>query len=162
MSERTERFVAEWNRFADAFEARDHGAGLVALRNWIVAWDECFWAEELEVFAEAYAPDVVAEAHLPFPGKFDFTGLEGFRWFRDEASDVMSNFRFDVTGLEWEGDRFAGFGHVRTRGRFTRLVFRFPNAVVWTYADRKITRIESFASHRRARALLRTPATAVS
>ena len=154
MGSATERFVGAWDRFADAFERQDHRAGLVALQDWIHAWDECFWARRLEVFAHVYVPEVVVVSHLPFPGFSGFEGIEGFARGRDEIADVASNFRFDVTELVWRGTRFAGLGRMRARGRYTGLVLRFPNAVVWTYDDRKITRIEIFASHRRARRLV--------
>ena len=162
MSEWRERFLAEWERFADAFESRDHDAALTALQGWILAWDKCFWREELDVFAEVYAPNVVVVNHLPFPGMSDFQGVGGFTRLRADVADAVSIFRFEVSGLEWEGDRFAGFGHLRARGRFSRLVIRFPGGVVWTYAERRITRIETFGSHRGARAHLRASATAVS
>jgi hypothetical protein len=149
-----EEFVHAWDEFADAFERRDHPAGLAALQRWIVAWDRCFWANEIDVFSHVYVPDVVVVSHLPFPGFSGFRGIEGFARGRAEVADVASNFRFDVTELVWRGTRFAGLGRMRARGRYTGLVLRFPNAVVWTYAARKINRIEIFASHRRARRLV--------
>jgi hypothetical protein len=155
VSDPKDDFVRAWDAFREAFERRDRHAALRSLQSWIGAWDECFWRSELEVFAHAYSPDVVVVAHLPFPGMRDYRGLDGFRKIREDVSDTVSNFRFEVTALEWSDRRFLGLGRIRARGRLSGLLLRLPLAVLWSYEGGKISRIEAFVSHRRGRAALR-------
>jgi ketosteroid isomerase-like protein len=52
------------------------------------------------------------------------------------------------------GNRFVGLGRMRARGRYTGIVFRFPTAVLWTYREGRIVRVEPYLSQRRALAAL--------
>jgi ketosteroid isomerase-like protein len=147
-------FVGAWRRFASAFDARDDDAALAALKAWIDAWDRCFWASDFDAFGVAYWPDVEMVNRSRLPGGFDFSGIEGFRRVREDIADVLSNFRFEITGMRRSGNRFVGLGRMRTRGRYTGIVFRFPAAVLWTYRDGRIARIEPYLSQRGALAAL--------
>jgi hypothetical protein len=155
VSERSETFERAWGRFREAFDREDDERTLVALREWIVAWDECVLASETEIFRVAYHGDVEAVNHLPLPGMSDVHGLDDLREQLDGLLDVTGRFRFDVTGFERHGNRFLGRGIFRARGRYSGLIFRFPLAVLWTYEAGKISRIETFASRRRAGVELR-------
>ncbi len=149
-----ERFEAHWRALLGALDREDDAAALRALQGWIEAWDECFWGNQLDVFAVAYAPDVEILNRTRFAMLPDFEGLDAFRRFRFEAADVLSNFRFEVTSMRRRGSLLLGLGRFRTRGRYTGIVFRFPVAVLWTIEGGLITRIETYSSQRKALAAI--------
>jgi hypothetical protein len=145
-----ERFKVEWQGFVEAYSRQEHAAALGALGRWIEAWDECFWDRDFSPFSVAYWPDVEIVNRTRFFGVREHQGIEGFAGIRDEAAEVMSNFRFEVTGLRPAGSRFVGLGRIRARSRYAGIILRFPIAIVWTLRDGKIERIEAFTSQRRA------------
>jgi len=139
-----------WSDFVAAWDAGDDAACLTCVQRWIERWDEAFWANDFSAFPAIYHEDVEAVNRSIFPMQNDFTGIEGFQRMRDEIIDAASNFRFEIQEFRRAGDRFAGLGQFRARGRYTRLVLRAPLAVVWTMRDGKITRVEAYLSHGRA------------
>jgi ketosteroid isomerase-like protein len=159
MSQLAAEFERAWGRFCAAFEAGDDEDSLGALQAWIIAWDECVQAGETGAFEVAYHEDVEAVAHLRLPGMRDTPNLESLRRELHDLPDIASRFRFDVVEFERHGDLFMGSGRFRARGRYSGLVMRFPLAVVWTYRDGRISRVEAYGTRRRARSeLLATPA----
>lgn len=154
MSEQGTAFEEAWRRFAAAFDAGENALPLEELQDWIDAWDACFWRRDFSGFPAAYWPEVEIENHvIPF---FDrsHSGIESFAQLREELADILANFRFEIHEMAREGPRFAALGRLQARWRYAGLL-RFPNAVVWTYRDGKIARVDSFPTHRGALAKLR-------
>ena len=147
-------FESNWLSFAEAFELEDDDGALESLRRWIESWDRCFWASDFSAFPVAYWPDVEVINRTRIPGLPQHNGIDGFRQFREAAADVMSNFRFEVTGFHRAGRRFVGVGRFRARGRYSGMLIRLPVAVLWTYRDGKIARVEAYTSGRKALAAL--------
>jgi ketosteroid isomerase-like protein len=157
MSELTEAFERRWAQFIQAFERGDDEASFAALRAWVVAWDSCVEVGETEVFQVAYREDVVGVLHIPFPGIDGMvSGLGELRSRVMDLPDVANRFRFEITAYERIGERFAGSGQFRSRGRYSGLVMRLPIGVVWTIVDGKISRVEAFRGRRGALAALRS------
>ena len=153
-----ERFARLWDEVLDAWKRHDDAATLLALQNWIEIWDVCFWQGDFSTFPEAYHPNVVVDNHTRLQGLSLFRGGEGidmFRRLREESSDVLSWFRFQIESIERSGDRLAALGTMRTRGRFSGLGIRVPFATIWTIKDGKIARAEGFTSRRLALRSLR-------
>jgi ketosteroid isomerase-like protein len=74
---------------------------------------------------------------------------------REESSDVLSWFRFQIESIERSGDRVAALGTMRTRGRLSGLGIGVPFATIWTIIDGKIAHAEGFTSRRLALRTLR-------
>jgi hypothetical protein len=154
----SERFVASWNRLRESLEREDVGTALPALRDWIGAWDDCFWAREFDAFPVAYHDDVEIILDAPLLASRTERGISAIEQLREEISDVISFFRFDVTGIQIANERFAGVGSLRAKNRFAG-VLRFPIGVVWTLRGPKIARIQPFTSRRGALRELAAPRT---
>lgn len=152
------RFTQAWDEVVDAWEHHDDAATLLALQSWIAAWDVCFWQGDLSTFPNAYHPDVVVENHTRLQGLSLFQGGEGidvFRRLREESSDVLSWFRFQIESIERSGDRVAALGTMRTRGRLSGLGLGVPFATIWTIIDGRIAHAAGFTSRRLALRSLR-------
>jgi ketosteroid isomerase-like protein len=150
VTEAAERFRDCWIEFVRAHQAGDDAAALPALASWIEAWDECFWKRDFSAFEVAYWPDVEIVNRTRLFGVRERNGIEGLRALRDDVPDVVSNFRFEITGMRRAGDRVIGLGRFRARARYTGILIRLPLAVAWTIRDGRISRIEPFTSRRRA------------
>ena len=153
-----ERFTQLWDEVVDAWEHHDDAATLLALRNWIEIWDTCFWQGDFSTFPTAYHSDVLIANNTRLQGLSLFRGGEGidaFRRLREESSDVLSWFRFQIESIERSGDRVAALGTMRTRGRLSGVGIRVPFATIWTILDGKIARAEGFTSRRLALRTLR-------
>ncbi len=152
MEARQHPLVALWEAFVAAFERRDDGACLVALREWILEWDRCFWERDFSAFGSIYSEDVEIRNSLGIVGVQSERGVAGFQRMRDDLSDVLAGrFRFDIEGFRRRGDDgFVGLGTVRAKGRYTGLVLRHELAIFWTLRGRRISRAEGFISHDRA------------
>jgi ketosteroid isomerase-like protein len=149
-SDAATRFRRSWEAFTRAYEKGDDERALSALQAWISAWDECFWAADFSAFDAAYEPEVEIHNSTRVFGLRNYHGIEGFRRLREDAADVFSNFRFEVTGMRRAGNRVVGLGRFRARGRYTGLVMRVPVAVVWTLDAGRISRVEPYTSRRGA------------
>jgi ketosteroid isomerase-like protein len=153
-----QRFTQLWAAVLDAWEHHDDTATLLAFQNWIEIWDVCFWKGDFSTFPKAYHSNVQINNHTRLKGLSLFRGGEGidaFRRLREESSDVLSWFRFQIESVERSGDRVAALGTMRTRGRLSGLGIRVPFATIWTIRDGKITQAEGFTSRRVALRTLR-------
>jgi ketosteroid isomerase-like protein len=147
-----------WDEVVDAWNQHDDAATLIALQRWIEIWDVCFWQGDFSTFPNAYHADVVVDNHTRLRGLSLFRGGEGieaFRRLREESSDVLSWFGFQIESIERSGDRVAALGTIRTRGRLSGVRLPVPFATVWTIVDGKIARAEGFTSRRLALRALR-------
>ena len=152
------RFTQAWDEVVGAWEHHDDTATLLALQNWIEIWDMCFWQGDFSTFPKAYHPNVVVENHTRLQGLSLFrggVGIDAFRRLREESSDVLSWFRFQIESIERSGDRVAALGTMRTRGRLSGLGIGVPFATIWTIIDGKIAHAEGFTSRRLALRSLR-------
>ncbi|MDQ3571409.1 MAG: nuclear transport factor 2 family protein [Actinomycetota bacterium] len=153
-----ERFAQSWEEVVAAWKRHDDAATLLALQNWIEIWDVCFWKGDFSSFPTAYHSNVLIANNTRLQGLSPFRGGEGidaFRRLREESSDVLSWFRFQIESIERSGDRVAALGTMRTRGRLSGLGIRVPFATIWTILDGKIARAEGFTSRRLALRTLR-------
>ena len=115
-------------------------------------------AGDFSTFPTAYHSDALIDNHTRLQGLSLFRGGEGidaFRRLREESSDVLSWFRFQIESIERSGDRVAALGTMRTRGRLSSLGIRVPFATVWKITDGKIAHAEGFTSRRLALRSLR-------
>ncbi len=152
------RFTHAWDEVVDAWKHHDDTATLLALQNWIEIWDVCFWQGDFSTFPTAYHSNVLIDNHTRLQGLSLFRGGEGidaFRRLREESSDVLSWFRFQIESIERSGDRVAALGTMRTRGRLSGLGIGVPFATIWTIMDGKIAQAEGFTSRRLALLTLR-------
>jgi hypothetical protein len=152
------RFTQAWDEVVDAWNHHDDAATLLALQNWIEIWDVCFWQDDFSAFPTAYHSNVLIDNHTRLQRMSLFRGGEGidaFRRLREESSDVLSWFRFQIKSIERSGDRVAALGTMRTRGRLSGLGIGVPFATIWTIIDGKIAHAEGFTSRRLALRTLR-------
>lgn len=144
------RFLEAWQAFMDAYERNDSSTMLDAFRARQGAWEEAFWADDFSEFGGVYLPDVELHDHMGFLGTVDvYRGLDGFRGWRRELTDVAASAVLEFEEIRPRGRRFAALGTGRGRWRFTNLPVKISAGGVWTLEGRRIARVDIYRGRRR-------------
>ena len=152
-----DRFRAGWTRVTAALAAEDTESLLPAVQEWISAWDECFWSNDLSPFEVAYHPDVEIVNSTRGKGLSlikEGTGLHLLTEGRKGALDLFSWFGFAIQSVHRSENRLLALGSLRTRGRYSGIPMPVPLGALWTIRDGRISRVEGFTSRKKAFAAL--------
>jgi hypothetical protein len=89
----------------------------------------------LSMSADVVAAEV--EAHVsPELGERTLAGLQGFAVFVEGLEQDFSEFRYDAEEVrEFATDQVVVFGHIRARGRSSRMPLTAPFRHLWTLKD---------------------------
>jgi ketosteroid isomerase-like protein len=108
--------------------------------NWAAVDDR---GRGLAAAGEVMAPDVQARIS-PEIGDRTLHGLEGFAVFVEGLEEDFSEFRYQAEEFkELSAEQLVVTGHIRARGRRSKMPLSAPFGHLWTLRDGKAVRVEA-------------------
>ena len=110
---------------------------------------EAFERRDFDAWVEAFHPDVdFIPQRAPIQGTF--RGHDGIRTFLADNEESFDVFRLEYDYVRAVGDRVIAIGKLRVRGKGSGVEVETPTAIVLTFRDGKVVRLEDFGDGQKA------------
>ena len=105
---------------------------------------EVFERGDFDAWVEAFHPDVnFIPQRAPIQGTF--RGHDGVRAFLADNKESFDLFRLEYDYVRAVGDRVVAIGKLRVRGKGSGAEVEVPTAIVLTFREGKVVRLEDFS-----------------
>jgi ketosteroid isomerase-like protein len=110
---------------------------------------EVFEREDFDAWVESFHPEVdFIPQRAPIQGTF--RGHDGIRAFLADNQESFDLFRPEYDDVRAVGDMVVAIGKLRVRGKGSGVEVEVPTAIVLTFRDGKVVRLEDFVDGQNA------------